>query len=140
MIFFDTTCDFSLTALKNHQKWVADFITVSGFELGDLGYIFCDDEYLLQLNQQFLSHDTYTDIISFDATVGKIISGEIYISVPRVLENAKDFQVDFEDELRRVMIHGVLHFMGWKDKTAEQKKLIREKETETIKMFLVEQT
>ena len=140
MIFFDTTCNFSLKDPENHQKWIADFITVSGFELGNLVYIFCDDERLLQLNQQFLSHDTYTDIISFDTTVGKIISGEMYISVSRVLENAKDFQVDFEDELRRVMIHGILHFMGWKDKTDEQKKFIREKETETIKMFLVEQT
>ena len=108
-------------------------------ELDEISYIFCDDEYLLDINQRFLDHDTYTDIISFDNSVGKILGGDIFISTERVAENAKVFGVDFSEELRRVMAHGVLHFCKYRDKTEEEKQVMRSKEDEKIGMFHVEQ-
>ena len=106
---------------------------------GDINYIFCDDEYLLEINQQYLDHDTLTDIISFDYCVGNELHGDIFISVERVRENALDFDVKFEEELLRVMAHGVLHYCGYKDKSEEDEKLMRQKEEEKIKLFHVEQ-
>lgn len=105
----------------------------------DINYIFCDDEYLLKINQQYLNHDTYTDIISFDSSEGKDLSGDIFISVERVEDNAKEYQVDFIEEFKRVMVHGLLHFAGYKDKTEEESALMRNKEDEKLKMFHVEQ-
>src|SRR5690606_18692821 len=99
-------------------------------KLEEICYIFCDDEYLLNLNEEFLQHDTYTDIITFDYSVGKILQGDIYISTERVKENSDEFNVSFEEELRRVIIHGVLHLCGYKDKTKEQSLLMRQKEEE----------
>ena len=98
------------------------------FKLGEIQYVFCDDNYLLKLNQEFLKHDTLTDIISFDYSVGKIIHGEIFISVERVKENAKAFQVSFKEELFRVIIHGVLHYCGYKDKTTNDSQIMTDKE------------
>ena len=101
-------------------------------------YIFCDDDYLLNLNEQYLDHDTITDIISFDYSVGNELHGDIFISVERVRENAQDFSVTFEEELKRVLVHGVLHYCGYKDKSEEDEQLMRSKEDEKIKMFHVE--
>ncbi|MCL4171213.1 UNVERIFIED_CONTAM: hypothetical protein GTU68_006132 [Idotea baltica] len=110
------------------STWIEDTIASEAYKLGDINYVFCDDDYLHKLNVEFLNHDTLTDIISFDYTVGKIIQGDIFVSVDRVKDNAKDFETSFGDELKRVIIHGVLHYCGYKDKTDEDAKLMREKE------------
>ena len=101
---------------------------MSKFKLEEINYVFCDDEYLHKLNLEFLNHDTLTDIISFDYSIGKLIQGDIFISVDRVKDNAKDFAVSVSEELNRVIIHGVLHYCGFKDKTDADAKLMREKE------------
>jgi rRNA maturation RNase YbeY len=111
-----------------HSQWIEKVIESEGKKLEELCYIFCDDEYLYKLNQDYLQHDTYTDIISFDYSVGKILQGDIYISTQRVKENSETFNVSFKEELRRVIIHGVLHLCGYKDKTEEQSLLMRQKE------------
>ena len=106
---------------------------------GAINYVFCDDKYLLKINQHFLNHDTYTDIISFDNSMGNELHGDIFISTERVRENAIIFEVSFEEELRRVLVHGVLHLCGYKDKTKEESDLMRSKEDEKLAMFHVEQ-
>lgn len=133
MIEFNFETDFGLKSRMKIQKWISEIIISEGFEEGEVLYIFCDDEYLHKLNVSFLGHDTLTDIISFDYRVGKQINGEIYISVERVAENSKDFKTNFEDELHRVMIHGILHFCGYKDKTALEEGAMRSKEDEALK-------
>ena len=139
MITFNYETDFQLDNEEKHQNWLSGVIESEDKEEGEINYIFCDDEYLYNLNVQYLDHQTLTDIISFDYTLGDLISGDIFISVERVRENAQDFGVSFEEELRRVMAHGVLHYCGYKDKTEEDSKLMRSKEDEKIKMFHVEQ-
>lgn len=128
MISFNYETDFKLQDEGLLSKWISDVIVEEGFNEGEINYIFCDDEYLLKLNIEFLDHDTLTDIISFDYSLGKQINGDIYISVERVKENATDFKVDFSIELTRVMVHGILHYCGFKDKTHEDEKLMRSKE------------
>ena len=98
-------------------------------EVGDITFVFCDDNYLLKINKEFLDHDTYTDIITFDYSVGNEIISEIYVSTDRVEENAKKYKQTFENEIHRVMIHGVLHRCGYNDKLAEEKQIMRDKET-----------
>jgi len=109
-------------------SWICKVITKEKFKEGTINYIFCNDDYLLEKNIKYLNHSTLTDIISFDYTIGKIISGDIFISVERVKENAKIFKTNFIDELHRVMIHGILHYCGYNDKTENEKKLMRSKE------------
>lgn len=116
MIDFNYETDFILDSKESYKIWIETIIKDYQFEVGDISYIFCDDEYLLQINQQYLNHDDLTDIISFDYTEGKFISGDIFISVERVKENANKYKVDFKQELLRVMSHGILHFIGFKDK------------------------
>jgi probable rRNA maturation factor len=128
MIDFFYETDFNLTNEKEITTWISSIISSEGFEEGDLTYVFCDDKYLLSLNEEFLNHDTLTDIISFDYSLGKQIHGEIYISIERVIENASHFKVDFNDELHRVMIHGILHYCGYKDKLETEEILMRSKE------------
>jgi len=128
MISFFSESSFKLESSEKVAEWVAKVISAEGYELGDISYIFCDDEYLLKINQQFLDHDTLTDIISFDYSLGKQLHGEIYISEERVRENAKEFNETFSDELHRVIIHGVLHYCGYKDKTEADKQAMRERE------------
>lgn len=139
MISFHYETDFELFSEKSYKYWVSKVVASESKELGEINYIFCDDSYLLKINQDYLNHDTYTDIISFDYSEGNIISGDIFISVERVKDNAQDFGVSFEEELKRVMAHGVLHYCGYKDKTEADEKLMRQKENEKIKMFHVEQ-
>lgn len=103
--------------------------------LGDINYIFCSDEELLEINIRHLNHSTYTDIITFDYTEGNKISSDIFISIDRVEENAKKFKVSFEEELHRVMIHGILHLCGYKDKSKADAELMRKKENAALKMF-----
>ena len=101
---------------------------LEGKHIGALNYIFCDDEYLIKINIEFLNHNTYTDIITFDYCVGDELISDIYISTERVAENAKEFNETFEGELNRVLIHGLLHLCGYKDKTEEDATLMRSKE------------
>ena len=128
MVNYNYEADFNLVDEDKLTSWILDAIKKEGYKIGDINYIFCTDEYLHKLNVEFLNHDTLTDIISFDYTVGKIIQGDIYISIDRVRDNAIDYGVDFKDELLRVMIHGVLHFCGYKDKTHDESKVMRAKE------------
>ena len=110
------------------KDWIKKIIISEGKVLGNIGYIFCSDAYLLKLNKKYLAHETYTDIITFDYVEGKIISGEIYISTPRVKENSTTLNINFKDEIDRVIAHGVLHLIGYGDHTAEQKELMRSRE------------
>jgi len=135
MIDFHSETDFHLEDEEIHRKWIADIIVSEGFQLGEVLYVFCDDEYLHKLNLEFLNHDTLTDILSFDYGLGKEINGEIYISIERVVENAGEFSVEFSKELKRVMIHGILHFMGYKDKTSSEERSMRLKEDECLGRF-----
>jgi probable rRNA maturation factor len=132
MIEFYSETDFNIEDTKALSHWISKIILHENHELGDLTYVFCDDAYLHKLNVQFLNHDTLTDIISFDNSLGKQIHGEIYISVERVKENAGTYQVAFLDELHRVIIHGVLHFCGYKDKTKKQQETMTCKENEAL--------
>ena len=138
MICFNYENDFELNNEEQFSNWISSVIVSEDKKEGEINYIFCDDEYLLGLNEQYLNHDTLTDIISFDYSVGKELHGDIFISTERVLENAAEFKVTFEEELKRVMVHGVLHYCGYKDKSDEDEKLMRSKEDEKIKMFHVE--
>ena len=132
MIEFNFETDFELGNSSKIQDWITAIIEKEEFELGEVLYIFCDDSYLHKLNVEFLGHDTLTDIISFDYGVGKQINGEIYISIDRVKENASEFNVTFNNELHRVMIHGILHFCGYKDKSDSEELLMRQKEEESL--------
>ena len=118
----------------NIKKWLKETIEKEGYKLGELNYIFCSDEYLHQMNISYLNHDTLTDIITFDNSdvEGKII-GDIFISIDRVTENAKKFDVEFTDELNRVMVHGALHLVGYKDKKKEEQEKMRAKENYYLK-------
>ena len=134
MIEFYSESDFQLNNANEVSSWISQVITSEGYEEGEVTYIFCDDEYLLKLNQQFLEHDTLTDIISFDNSLGKQIHGEIYISVERVAENFTIFKTNFTDELHRVIIHGILHFCGYKDKSDTEEVEMRRKEDEALRL------
>ena len=137
MIVFNYETTFNLKDEAAIEKWILACIEKEAFELGEINYIFCDDAYLHKINVEFLQHDTLTDIISFDYTMGKEVAGDIFISIERVTENAKEFKVSFEEELKRVLIHGVLHYMGYKDKTDEEKQVMRNKENDCLQLFSV---
>jgi len=139
MITFNYENDFSIENESVYSDWISKIITSEGYNEGEINYIFCDDEYLLSINIEYLNHDTYTDIISFDYTVGNLLQGDIYVSTERVAENALKFDVSFDNELKRVLSHGILHYCGYKDKSEEQSLLMRQKEEEKIAMFHVEQ-
>ncbi|MFK8265054.1 rRNA maturation RNase YbeY [Capnocytophaga cynodegmi] len=136
MITFNYETEFELPEQETvFQAWIEKIIASEEKELGELNYIFCDDNYLHQINVQYLDHDTLTDIITFDYTQEQIISGDIFISVERVSDNAKDFNVDFQTELLRVMAHGVLHLCGYKDKSDAESNQMRSKEEEKMRLF-----
>lgn len=135
MIEFNYETAFKLKDEEKIKNWISSCILHYGFTEGELNYIFCDDAYLLKLNVEFLEHDTLTDIISFDYTLGKLISGDIFISIERVKENAKIFSQTLENELHRVIIHGVLHYIGYKDKTEGEKSLMRAEEDACLKLL-----
>ena len=138
MISFNYESDFTLEQEDNYASWIETIIESENKILGEISYIFCDDEYLHTINMQYLNHDTLTDIISFDYTEGDVISGDIFVSIERVVDNAKDFNVPFDEELKRVLAHGVLHYCGYKDKSDDDALLMRSKEEEKIKLFHVE--
>jgi len=138
MIEFHFKSEFKIQNKTDYTDWINRVIVSEGFAVGQIDYIFCSDDYLVQLNEEYLNHDTFTDIITFDYTNGETISGDIFISTERVEDNAKKFDVEFSNELKRVMSHGVLHLVGFGDKSEEERKVMREKEEEKIKMFHVE--
>lgn len=127
--FFEEDIISNLKKKKNTKSWLKDSILSEGKKLGTLNYIFCSDDYLHKMNVDFLQHDTLTDIITFDQSeVENKIEGDIFISVERVQENAKKFNTTYIDELNRVMIHGALHLIGYKDKKKADQELMRSKE------------
>jgi len=131
--FFTEDVDFKLKNKTIIRKWLSESIQAENSFVGELNFIFCSDEYLLQINLEYLDHDTYTDIITFDNSVEKNeISGDIFISIERVNENANKFKIDPKIELGRVMIHGVLHLIGFLDKKAEDKALMTSKENQYL--------
>lgn len=139
MINFHYETEFNLERTENYTNWIKTIIKSENGDLGDLSYIFCSDDYLLKLNQKYLKHNSFTDIITFDYSVQMVISGEIYISINRIRENAVKFNEDFNKELLRVMAHGVLHLLGYNDKSKKEKEAMRAKEDEKMKMFHVKQ-
>jgi probable rRNA maturation factor len=127
--FFEEDIAYTLKQKTAIRQWVTDTIIAEGYKLKELTYIFCSDSYLLQINQQYLNHDTYTDIITFDnSDIAKTIIGDIFISIDRIRENAGKFSHTVADELHRVIIHGALHLLGYKDKTPADKKKMTLKE------------
>ncbi|MEH0158111.1 rRNA maturation RNase YbeY [Limibacter armeniacum] len=127
--FFFEDVEFDFSNEEKVKQWVGDTVAQYDFSVDEINYIFCSDEYLYQINVEYLNHDTYTDIITFDNSEreGEILS-DIFISVERVKDNASEFNVSFEDELHRVMIHGILHLVGLKDKTDDEKSIMRSTE------------
>ena len=138
MIDFNYECNYELQDEAIIKKWLSEVILSENKQEGEINYIFCDDNYLLEINKQYLNHDTLTDVISFDYSLGNEIGGDIFISVERVKENAYDYKTAFEQELKLVMVHGILHYCGYKDKEAEEEQIMRAKEREKLAMFHVE--
>lgn len=128
MINFFSENNFQFNKSDQTNKLLKLLLNEEGYELGDLNYIFCNDDYLLNINKQYLNHDYYTDIISFDNTVNKIVYGDIYISTDRVKDNSLTFNTTFENELARIIIHGLLHLCGYKDKSQNDKQIMTQKE------------
>jgi probable rRNA maturation factor len=126
---------FTLKDKQVLRNWVALVATNEGFSIAPINYVFCSDGHLLEMNKQFLNHNYFTDIITFDYTEGKRLSGDIFISIDRVADNAKTYKSTFECELHRVMIHGVLHLMGYKDKSPADEKKMRQKENAALKLL-----
>jgi len=132
--FFEDIDDLSLPEQKI-INWLESIIEKHEFIQGDLSFIFASDQYILEINKQYLNHDYFTDVITFDYTDNNIISGDIFISVDRVKENSETFGVNFLSELLRVIVHGVLHLTGFNDKTEEEKREMTKQEDECLKLF-----
>ena len=132
MVNFYSENDFELSHEEGLREWINKIIVAEEHETGEVSYVFCDDEYLLKINKDFLDHDSYTDIITFNYNLGKQINSEIYISTERVRENSGLYKTEFIDELHRVMIHGVLHLCGYEDRTDDEKEVMRTKENEAL--------
>ena len=135
MINFNYETDFKLLDDAKISKWISTIIINENCKEDEINYVFCDDVYLHKLNVEFLDHDTLTDVISFDYSVGKTLQGDIFISVERVADNAKDFNVEFESELHRVIVHGILHYCGYKDKSEADAAEMRNKENEALALL-----
>jgi len=134
--FFPEEITFKISQPLKTSRWIKTISQSEGYQIGDLNYIFCSDDYLLEINKQYLDHDYYTDIITFDNSEdeGKL-EGDIYVSIDRVKENAATLGVDFETELRRVLIHGLLHLIGYEDTDDDLKTKMRAKEDECLLLF-----
>jgi len=135
MIEFNSQNDFSLQEEDRIKLWLERIAQKEGLEIDELGYVFCSDEYLLEINKQYLNHDTYTDIVTFDYSANSVLNGELYISTERVQDNSTDFNVSFDTELRRVMAHGLLHMCGYGDKTEDEISVMRSKEEQYLKLW-----
>lgn len=135
MISFEYNSEMPFTPSLKHKIWLQQVIRKEGKVTGDISYIFCDDAFMIEQNNAFLKHDTYTDIITFDECIGNVVSGSILISSDRVAENASKFGKTFENELLRVVVHGTLHLCGYEDKSEEDAKVMREMEDESLAML-----
>lgn len=134
--FFSEDIDFKVVNPLKTKKWIKNASFSEGYEVSQLNYIFCSDEYLLEINRQYLDHDYFTDIITFDnSEEDKQLEGDIYISVDRVRDNAETFHTDFDSEMRRVLIHGLLHLVGYEDSSEALKTAMRAKEDEYLRLF-----
>lgn len=133
--FSSENIKFDLRGKLKVKKWITDLIKAQNKKVGDISYLFCDDAYLIEVNRTYLDHDTYTDIITFDYVEGDTISGDILISVERVKENAQLFNTTFDQELHRVIIHGVLHLLGQGDKTKAEAAQMRKKEEAALALW-----
>jgi rRNA maturation RNase YbeY len=120
---------------KEIRRWLEQVVSSYSFTIGSLAFIFCHDDYLLNMNRQYLNHDYFTDVITFDYTVGKKISGDIFISTDTVQSNAVEFRTTYEEELHRVIVHGVLHLMGFKDKSEDEALLMRQHEEKALELL-----
>ncbi len=119
------------------SKWIKKVAETYGKEVENVAYIFCSDEYILRINNEYLNHDYYTDIITFDYGVENDISGDIFISLDTVKSNSEKFNTDYDEELHRVIIHGILHLCGIKDKSPKERADMTEKENEALKMLKI---
>ena len=137
MIDFVYNTDFRLANKEIFSRWLISVANEEGFLIDTLVFLFVDDNEILEMNKKFLKHDYYTDVITFGELEDKKISGDIAISIERVLDNSKTYGVEFEDELKRVMVHGLLHIMGYNDKASNDKSIMSQKEKKAIKMFHV---
>ncbi|MEJ6748466.1 MAG: rRNA maturation RNase YbeY [Flavobacteriales bacterium] len=137
MIEYHYENDFKLVDSDKIRIWIEDVIKKEKKTVGDITYIFCDDDYLLERNKEFLDHNTLTDIITFNYCIDNNISSDIMISIDRVKENSTTFENSFNEELKRVMIHGILHLIGYNDKSDKEKELMREKENFYLNMFYI---
>ncbi len=137
MIDFVYNTDFRLSNKEVFSRWLISVTKVEGYLIDTLVFLFVDDNEILEMNKKFLKHDYYTDVITFGDLKDKKISGDIAISIERVLDNSKTYGVEFEDELKRVMVHGLLHIMGYNDKASNDKSVMSQKEKKAIKMFHV---
>lgn len=135
MIEFYSETDIEIKDEERLARWINHIVKKEDKETGEITYVFCDDEYLLNLNKKYLDHDTLTDIITFDNSVGLKLSGDIFVSIERVKDNAKEYNTTLTDELHRVMIHGVLHLCGYKDKTETETEAMRAKEDEALQIL-----
>ncbi len=135
VIFSNADVDIVLSDPLSLQKWIRLIVEAHSKKLGRINYLFCSDDYILESNKRFLNHDTYTDIITFDYVQGQLVSGDILVSLDRVRDNAAMFSVPFEQELHRVIIHGVLHLLGFKDKTESDAAEMRRKENEALSIY-----
>lgn len=117
------------------KRWIKKIVEVETFQLGDVSIIFCSDSFLLEMNQSYLNHDFFTDIITFDYTENKRVSGDLFLSIDRVKENAEKFHIQTKEELYRVIIHGILHLVGYKDKSLSEKSRMKEKEDECLQLL-----
>jgi probable rRNA maturation factor len=137
MINYFSKNDFILKNKLKRKKWLKNVIEQEECRLGDVNYIFCSDEQLLEINIQYLNHDFYTDIITFDYKENHLVSGDIFISIDRVKDNAIINYEEFDKELNRVMVHGILHIIGYKDKLEKDIKLMRKKENTYISLYKI---
>ena len=134
-VSFNFDNSFNLKDRLKIKRWIKQVVENAGFRLGSVSYIFCSDEKILEVNKQYLNHDFYTDIITFDYVEKDTINGDIFISTDRVKENASQFNVPFEEELHRVIIHGILHLLGQQDHSPKEEKQMRKKENEALLLF-----
>lgn len=135
ILFHSENIFFVLKNKRIIKKWLTEVIKQEQKILGEISIIFCSDDYLLEVNKTYLSHDYYTDVITFNYNEGEIVSGDLFISVDRVKENSEQFSVNFEIELKRVMVHGILHLLGHEDKTTKQEKEMRKLEEKALKLI-----
>lgn len=134
---------FNLKGKREINNWIKSVVSdlqfslkMSNYKVGDINIVFCNDTYLLEINQKYLNHNYFTDIITFDYSENGIISGDLFISVDTVKENSLKFKVSFDEEIKRVIIHGVLHLLGYKDKTKSERLKMKDAENMALSMIL----